>query len=72
MSIFIQNMIFFWNIEPDIPNLINIRQMFNLAIEVITAKPYILQKILFNEFVANALRENIGMIIFDLQGYGGC
>ena len=24
------------------------------------------QKIYFNEFVANALRENMGMIIFDL------
>ena len=29
-------------------------------------------KVYFNEIVANALRDNIGMIIFDLRGYGGC
>ena len=27
---------------------------------------------LFNEFVAKALRGNMGMIIFDLRCYGGC
>ena len=29
-------------------------------------------KIYFNEFVANVLRDNMGMIIFDLWGCGGC
>ena len=29
-------------------------------------------KVHFNEFVANVLCENVGMIIFDLQGCGGC
>ena len=29
-------------------------------------KPYIPHKSSFNEFVANALHDNIGMIIFDL------
>ena len=29
-------------------------------------------KFYFNEFVANALCDNIGMMIFDLQGYRGC
>ena len=28
-------------------------------------------KVYFNEFVANALRDNMGMIIFDLWGCGG-
>ena len=28
-------------------------------------------KVYFNEFVANVLRDNMGMIIFDLQGFGG-
>ena len=40
--------------------------------EAITEKPYILQKIWFNEFVAIVLRDNMSMIIFDLQGCGGC
>ena len=44
----------------------------DLEIVSITAKPYILQKICFNEFVANVLHDNMGMIIFDLQGCGGC
>ena len=26
----------------------------------------------FKEFVANVLRDNMGMIIFDLWGFGGC
>ena len=29
-------------------------------------------KVYFNEFVANALHDNMGMIIFDLCGFGGC
>ena len=29
-------------------------------------------KVYFNEFVANALRDNIGIVIFDLRGHGGC
>ena len=36
-------------------NLINIWQMFNVATDAITAKPYIQQKVYFNEFVANVL-----------------
>ena len=35
----------------------------------LTVKPYIPEK---NEFVKNALRDNMGMIIFDLRGCGGC
>ena len=38
----------------------------------LTAKPYILQKFYFNEFVANVLHDNIGILIFDLRGHGGC
>ena len=34
-------------------------------------KSYIPQKVYFNEFVANVLRDNIGIVIFDLQGHGG-
>ena len=30
------------------------------------------KKVYFNEFVAKALHDNMGMIIFDLQGCGGC
>ena len=26
----------------------------------------------FNEFVANVLRDDIGIVIFDLRGHGGC
>ena len=26
----------------------------------------------FNEFVANVLRDVIGIVIFDLRGHGGC
>ena len=29
-------------------------------------------KVYFNGFVTNVLRNNMGMVIFDLQGYGGC
>ena len=29
------------------------------------------RKFYFNEFVAKVLRDNMGMIIFDLQGCGG-
>ena len=29
-------------------------------------------KLYFNEFVANVLRDNIGIVIFDLRGHGGC
>jgi hypothetical protein len=28
-------------------------------------------KVYFNEFVANVLRDNMGMVIFDLKGCGG-
>ena len=40
--------------------------------DAITKKPHILQKIYCNEFVANVLRDDMGMISFDHQGYGGC
>ena len=30
------------------------------------------KKIYFNEFVANVLRDVIGIVIFDLRGHGGC
>ena len=39
--------------------------MFNAATDDLAIKPYILTKVYFNEFVANALRDNTGMIIFD-------
>ena len=29
-------------------------------------------KVYFNEFVANVQRDNIGIVIFDLRGHGGC
>ena len=45
--------------------------MFNLEIDDLAEKPYIPQKkSYFYEFVANVLRDNIGIIIFDL--HGGC
>ena len=41
--------------------------MFNLATDDLAVKPYIPHKnVYFNEFVANVLRDNMGMIIFDL------
>ena len=38
----------------------NKRHVVDVVIVSITAKPYILQKILTNEFVANVLRDNMG------------
>ena len=29
-------------------------------------------KVQFNKFVANVLHDNIGIVIFDLRGHGGC
>ena len=29
-------------------------------------------KVYFNEFVANVLRDDIGIVVFDLRGHGGC
>ena len=29
-------------------------------------------KVYFNEFVANILRNDIGIVIFGLRGHGGC
>ena len=29
-------------------------------------------EVYFNEFVANVLRDDIGIVIFDLRGHGGC
>ena len=37
--------------------------MFNLEIEDLHEKPYIPQKKYFYEFVANVLRDNIGILI---------
>ena len=42
--------------------------MFNLEIDNLAEKPYIPNY--FYEFVANVLRDNIGILIFDL--HGGC
>ena len=46
--------------------------MFNGATDDLAVKPYIPQKKYFNEFVANVLRDDIGIGIFDLRGHGGC
>ena len=42
--------------------------MFNLKIDDLAEKPYIPQKNYFYEFVANVLRDNIRILIFDLHG----
>ena len=42
--------------------------MFNLETDDLALKPYIPQKKYFYEFVANVLRDNIGILIFDLHG----
>ena len=44
----------------------------NLGTDNLAVKPYIPQKNLSNEFVANVLRDNMVMVIFDLRGCGGC
>ena len=49
-------------------NLINNRRMFNLEIDDLAEKPYIPQKNYLYKFVANVLRDNIGILIFDLHG----
>jgi hypothetical protein len=48
--------------------------MFNLGTDDLAVKPdHTSQtRLYFDEFVANALLVNMGMIIFDLQGCGGC
>ena len=43
-----------------------------LEIDIITAKPYIPSKSLLQLFFHIFLCCNIGMIIYDLHGYGGC
>ena len=45
--------------------------MFNGAIVDLAKKPYIPQKNLLFEFVANVLRDVTGIVIFDLRGHGG-
>ena len=55
---------YYWNI------LSIIQKMFNLETDDLALKPYIPQKKYFYEFVANILRDNIGILIFDL--HGGC
>ena len=52
--------------------LINNPRMFNGVLFDLAEKPYIPQKIYFNEFVANVLRDVIGIFIFDFRGHGGC
>ena len=42
--------------------------MFNVVTDDLAEKPYIPQKKYFYEFVANVLRDNIGILIFDLHG----
>ena len=44
--------------------------MFNGETDDLALKPYIPQKKYFYEFVANVLRDNIGILIFDL--HEGC
>ena len=51
-------------------NLINNPKMFNGETDDLAIKPCITQKKYFYEFVANVLRDNIGILIFDL--HGGC
>ena len=53
-----------------IMSLINNPKMFNLETDDLALKPYIPQKKYFYEFVANVFRDNIGILIFDLDG--GC
>ena len=48
--------------------LINNGRMFNVGIDDLAKKPYIPH----NEFVANVFRDDIGIVIFDFTGYGGC
>ena len=48
--------------------LINNRRMLNVEIDDLAEKPYIQQKKYFYEFVAIVLRDNIGILIFDLHG----
>ena len=50
-----------------------IRDMgLDVEIVSITTKTHIPQKKNTYEFVANVLRDNIGIIIFELRGHGGC
>ena len=41
--------------------------MFNVGIDDLQNR-----KVYFNEFVANLLRDDIGIVTFDLRGNGGC
>ena len=50
--------------------LLIIEGLFNLGTDNLAKKLYIPQKKYFYEFVANVLRDNIGILIFDL--HGGC
>ena len=47
--------------------LINNRRIFNVVTDDLAEKPYIPQKNYFYEFVANVLRDNIDILIFDLH-----
>ena len=53
--------------------LINNPRMFNGAIVDLAKEAYTSnKKFHFNEFVANVLRDVIGIVIFDLRDHGGC
>ena len=46
----------------------------DVGTDAITNKPYFLLSLLptENEFVANFMCDNLGIILFDLRGCGGC
>ena len=46
---------------------INNPRMFNLGIDDLAEKPYIPIFFYFYEFVANVLRDDLGILIFDLH-----
>ena len=46
--------------------------MFNGATDDLGPNHRSHTKVYFNEVVANALGDDIGIVIFDLRGHGGC
>ena len=55
-----------------VTHLINNPKMFNGETDDLVINHASHTKLYFNEFVANVLRDNIGRVIFDLRGCGGC
>ena len=53
-------------------DLINNPRMFNGATDELGGNHTSYTKVYFNEFVANVLRDDIGIVIFGLRGHGGC